>query len=263
MPPAQPSPTRAELRAGARLATRLVAEAVATAIFFIVALGFALYAGSTGNGTLAVGFAFGFAALGCIIGVGHISGAHLNPAVTVGAWLAGRFPGRDVIPYIGAQLVGGLVAGGVLWYFASQSPEFASGSQAMAGISIGFGEHSPGGFALAPAIVAEVLGTALLIGIILAATARHANAAMAPLTIALTLAVLVMWIIPFTNGALNPARASATAVWAIADGSWPVVQLWAWWAAPLVGAAAAGLLYRRFGAPQHTPEIEILDVEDR
>lgn len=255
--------THAPLRAVASLRTRLIAEAAGTAVFFILALGFAMFAVSLGNGTLAVGLAFGFAALGCIVAVGHISGAHLNPAVTVGAWLAGRFAGRDVLPYIGAQLVGGLVAGAALWYFASESPEFDSGAAAMSDLSIGFGEHSPGGFALAPTIVAEAVGTALLVAIILAATARHANAAMAPLTIALALAVLVMWIIPFTNGALNPARASATAVWAIADGSWPVVQLWAWWAAPLIGAAAAGLLYRRFGTPQQTPEIEILAVHER
>lgn len=251
----------AESISGPTLATRMLTEAVATCLFFAVALSFGIFSGALGNGSLAIGLIWGFAVIGAIIGAGHISGAHMNPAVTVGAWLAGRFPGRDVGPYAAAQLVGGLAAGAIVYYIAAEAPLTGhDGASTLATLSIGYGEHSPAGFAMLPALLGEATATALLVTVVLAATARRANAAMAPLVIGLVLAVLVMWAMPFTNAGLNPARATATAVWAVGGASWPLSQLWAFWLAPLAGASVAGLLYRRFGAPQHAAEIEILEV---
>lgn len=234
--------------AGPSMASRLVAEAAGAFVLFTFGLGAAIWALPFNSGqTWAVGLGFGTALLVLIVALGRISGAHFNPAVTVGLWAAGRFPARDIAPYVLAQVLGGVAAGGVLRLVLGASPAAPNGADGMDGLSIGWGDHSPWGVGLAGAIAAEALFTGALVATILAATSVKAPAHQAPFTIAITLAVLVVCAIPFTNGALNPARATATAVW---SHGWALGQLWAWWVAPALGGLVAGLGFRAFGAPE-------------
>ncbi len=248
-----------EDRSGPSLVARLVAEAAGTFVFILVALGVALFMPAFSETRLTVALAFGFAAWGVIVAIGHVSGAHLNPAVTVGLWAAGRFPGIDVLPYVLAQVLGASAAGAALWGFMVSSPNVTDGRAIMDGISIGFGEHSPTQFGLVPGLVAELVGTAILLAVVLSATSVRAVRNMAPATIGVSLTILVAWIIPFTNGALNPARATGTALFA---NTWALTQLWAWWVAPLVGAVITGLLYRAFGPREDVERVEVVEVID-
>lgn len=236
------SPARPD---AASLASRLVAEAVGTFVLITAGLGTAVLAMPYNqNMTIIVSLGFGVAALVLIVALGHVSGAHFNPAVTVGFWAAGRFPARDIAPYVLAQVAGAVVSGGLLRLLVDVVPDGVGGADAMDALSIGYGAHSPWGVGVGIAVVAEVVLTAGLLATILSATSIKAPPHQAPFTIALGLTMLIMLIIPFTNGALNPARATGTAVFAH---SWAVGQLWAWWLATLAGAAAVGFLYRRFG----------------
>ena len=191
-----------------------------------------------GIGYLGVALAFGLSVLTMAYALGPISGAHLNPAVSVGLWLSGRFPGSRLLPYIVAQVLGGLAAGGVLFLIASGKVGF----DASAGFAAnGYGEHSPGGYSMFAALLTEVVLTAMFLLIILGATAKRAPAGFAPIAIGLTLSLIHLISIPVTNTSVNPARSTAVAFFA---GEWAVSQLWLFWVAPLLGAGLGALAYR-------------------
>lgn len=189
-----------------------------------------------GIGFVGVALAFGLTVLTMAYAIGHISGCHLNPAVTVGLAVGRRFPWIEVIPYIIAQVVGAVIAAAVLYAIASGKPEFKVGGFA----SNGYGEHSPGGYSMAAALVAEVVLTFMFLMIILGATDSRAPAGFAPIAIGLGLTLIHLVGIPVTNTSVNPARSTGPALFAEA---WALKQLWAFWAAPIVGAVLAGLVY--------------------
>ncbi|OLF51425.1 aquaporin Z [Pseudomonas chlororaphis] len=191
-----------------------------------------------GIGYLGVALAFGLSVLTMAYAVGPISGGHFNPAVSVGLWLGGRFPASRLLPYIVAQVLGGLAAGGVLFLIASGK----TGFDASAGFAAnGYGEHSPGGYSMFAALLTEVVLTAMFLLIILGATAKRASAGFAPIAIGLTLTLIHLISIPVTNTSVNPARSTAVAFFA---GEWAVSQLWLFWVAPLLGAGLGALAYR-------------------
>jgi len=195
-----------------------------------------------GIGLHGVALAFGLTVLTMAFAIGHISGAHLNPAVSVGLWAGGRFPGNQVLPYVVAQVIGGLLAGGVLYLIASGK----AGFEASAGFaSNGYGEHSPGGYSLAAAAVSEVVMTGMFLFIIMGATSRRAPAGFAPIAIGLALTLIHLISIPVTNTSVNPARSTGVAFYA---GGWAISQLWLFWVAPVVGGIAGALMYRAVDA---------------
>lgn len=240
------------------LLARLGAEAFGTFFLVLAGLGVALYAGVTGlgGGPLAVALAFGIAVMASAIAVGHISGGHFNPAVTFGAAIAGRMSWRDVLPYWLAQLIGGALASSVLYVVLSSLPAIAGHEREFfSGAANGFDAHSPiaaqakVGFGLLGALLIELVLTAVFVGVILGATDRRSAYSQAPFAIGFTFAVGILIALPVTNGALNPARATAAAIYS--DG-WAFGQLWLFWVAPLAGAALAALVYRAFAAePVH------------
>ncbi|MDE0572523.1 aquaporin [Demequina sp. B12] len=246
---------------GPSLLATMLSEAAGTFILVFMGVGTALYAGAIGAGTLAVAFGF---ALGVIIAAlifGGISGAHLNPAVTFGLWVAGRFPGRDVAPYWIAQLLGATVAGMILFVTADSHPVNTSAEATRTFVSAGangYGDHSPVGFGWGAGLIIEVIIAALLVGVVLAVTSVFAKdgAVAAPFAIGLTVGFLVLVAVPFTNGALNPARATGIAVW---SDIWALQQVWLFWLAPLVGAAIAGLLYRVLGPTEDLIAVERIE----
>ena len=191
-----------------------------------------------GIGLLGVSLAFGLTVLTMAYGIGHISGCHLNPAVTFGLMVGGRFKGADVPAYVIAQVLGGIVAAGLLYYIASGAPGFdPSGGLA----ANGYGAHSPGQYSLASALVTEVVMTFMFLMIILGATDGRAPAGFAPIAIGLGLTLIHLISIPVTNTSVNPARSTGPAV--IMNG-WALGQLWLFWLAPLLGAGLAGVVYR-------------------
>lgn len=194
-----------------------------------------------GIGLLGVSLAFGLTVLTMAYAIGHISGCHLNPAVTLGLWAGGRFELPQVAPYIAAQVVGGVLAGGALYLIASG----AAGFDVSAGFaSNGYGEHSPGGYSLLSALVAEIILTMMFLLVIMGATDARAPAGMAPVAIGLCLTLIHLISIPVTNTSVNPARSTAVAVYV---GDWAVMQLWLFWVAPIVGGVLGALLYRVVG----------------
>ncbi len=243
--------------AGPSLTARLVAEAVGTFALVLLGVGAAALSGVGSNGTLAIGLSFGITVLAGVIAVGHISGAHFNPAVTVGAWIAGRLQGGYVIGYILAQVIGGALGAAVLAGVFGSHPDISNVKNFMSTTAIGFGEHSPANFSMVAAIIIEAVAVALLVAVVLASTSVRAPKGAAPFSIGLTLAILVMWAIPFTNAGLNPARATATAIF---SESWALGQLWVFWLAPLIGAAIVGLLFRAFSPEEEFETVEVLDV---
>jgi aquaporin Z len=195
-----------------------------------------------GIGLTGVSLAFGLTVLTMAFAIGHISGCHLNPAVSIGLWAGGRFPAKDLVPYIVAQVIGGIVAGGVLYLIASGKAGFSlSGGFA----SNGYGEHSPGGYALGAALVCEVVMTMMFLVVILGATDARAPAGFAPIAIGLCLTLIHLISIPVTNTSVNPARSTGVAVYV---GGWAVEQLWLFWLAPIVGALIGALIYRVIGS---------------
>src|SRR5205085_520193 len=191
-----------------------------------------------GIGLLGVSFAFGLTVLTMAYAVGHVSSGHFNPAVTVGLFTAKRIPASDVLPYIAAQVVGGIVGAGVLYLIASGKAGFdLAGGFA----SNGFGEHSPGHYSLVAALVCEVVMTFFFLVIILGSTDRRAPAGMAPLAIGLALTLIHLISIPVTNTSVNPARSTGPAV---IVGGWALAQLWLFWVVPILGGALGGLAYR-------------------
>jgi aquaporin Z len=195
-----------------------------------------------GIGLLGVSLAFGLTVLTMAFAIGHISGCHLNPAVSVGLWAGGRFEARDLLPYIVAQVLGALAAGGVLYIIASGKPGF---DVAAGFASNGFGAHSPGGYSLLAALVCEVVMTAMFLVIILGATDERAPKGFAPIAIGLALTLIHLISIPVTNTSVNPARSTGVALFA---GGWAIEQLWAFWVAPLAGALLGAVVYRVIGA---------------
>jgi aquaporin Z len=195
-----------------------------------------------GIGLTGVSLAFGLTVLTMAFAIGHISGCHLNPAVSIGLWAGGRFPAKDLVPYIVAQVIGGIVAGGVLYLIASGKSGFSlSGGFA----SNGYGEHSPGGYALGAALICEVVMTMMFLVVILGATDARAPAGFAPISIGLCLTLIHLISIPVTNTSVNPARSTGVAVYV---GGWAVEQLWLFWLAPIVGALIGALIYRVIGS---------------
>jgi len=190
-----------------------------------------------GIGFAGVAFAFGLTVLTMVYAIGPISGAHLNPAVSVGLFVARRFPSRHLLPYILAQVVGAIAAAGILYVIASGAPGFSlSGGFA----SNGYAEHSPGGYSLLAALVCELVMTFMFLMIILGATDKRAPAGFAGLAIGLALTLIHLISIPVTNTSVNPARSTGPAVFV---GGWALQQLWLFWLAPIVGAVLAGIVY--------------------
>jgi aquaporin Z len=244
---------------------RLGAEALGTFILVLGGCGAAVLAAEfvdpvsseatgLGIGFVGVSLAFGLTVLGGAYALGHVSGGHFNPAVTLGLVAGKRFAVRDAAPYIAAQLVGGIVAAVVLWLIAIGRDGATADTLAAAGFaSNGYGDHSPGHFALAACFLAEAVLTAVFLFVIIGITDRRAPKGFAPLAIGLTLTLIHLVCIPVTNTSVNPARSTAPALMlAIGGGeSWAIGQLWLFWVAPILGAVIAGVAYR-FVAPGET-----------
>jgi aquaporin Z len=197
---------------------------------------------NVGIGLLGVSLAFGLTVLTMAFAIGHISGCHLNPAVSVGLWAGGRFPAKQLPPYIIAQVLGAIVAGGVLYLIASGKAGFdlASGFA-----SNGYGVHSPGGYSLLAALVIEVVMTMMFLFVIMGATDKRAPQGFAPIAIGLCLTLIHLISIPVTNTSVNPARSTGVALFA---GGWAIAQLWLFWLAPIVGGALGAVIYRFIGS---------------
>jgi len=196
---------------------------------------------AVGIGLLGVSLAFGLTVLTMAYAIGHISGCHLNPAVSIGLWAGGRFPANKLAPYILSQVLGGILAGGVLYIIASGKIGF----DLHAGFaSNGYGMHSPGGYSLLAALVCETVMTMMFLIIILGATDTRAPQGFAPLAIGLGLTLIHLISIPVTNTSVNPARSTAVALFV---GDWALTQLWLFWVAPVVGALLGAAVYRYIG----------------
>ena len=197
-----------------------------------------------GIGLHGVSLAFGLTVLTMAYAIGHISGCHLNPAVSIGLWAGGRFPARDLAPYIVAQVLGGIAAGAVLYVIASGAAGF---DVAKGFASNGYGVHSPGGYSLLAALVTEVVMTLFFLLVILGATDKRAPAGFAPIAIGLALTLIHLISIPVTNTSVNPARSTGVAVFV---GDWALAQLWLFWVAPIVGALIGAVVYRLIGVEE-------------
>jgi aquaporin Z len=195
-----------------------------------------------GIGLLGVAFAFGLTVLTMAYAIGHVSGCHLNPAVSIGLWAGGRFEANKLPGYIIAQCLGAIVAGGVLYLIVSGKADFTTiGGFA----SNGYGEHSPGGYSLLSGLVTEVVMTMMFLFIILSVTHKNAPAGFAGLAIGLTLTLIHLISIPVTNTSVNPARSLGVAIYV---GDWALAQLWLFWVAPIAGALLGALIYRFVGS---------------
>ncbi len=220
---------------------RLLAEFIGTFWLVLGGCGSAVLAAAfpdVGIGLLGVSLAFGLTVLTMAYAIGHISGCHLNPAVSLGLVAGGRFPAGDLAPYIGAQVAGAIAAGAVLYVIASGAPGF----DVTAGFaSNGYGAHSPGGYSFAAALICEIVMTMMFLFIIMGATDSRAPAGFAPLAIGLALTLIHLISIPVTNTSVNPARSTGVAVFA---GGLALKQLWLFWVAPLIGGFLGGVIYR-------------------
>ncbi|CAM2934122.1 aquaporin Z [Moritella viscosa] len=225
------------------LTKKLAAEFIGTFWLVLGGCGSAVLAAAfpdVGIGLLGVSLAFGLTVLTMAFAVGHISGCHLNPAVSIGLWSGGRFSGAELGPYIFAQVLGGIAGAATLYVIASGQVGF----DASAGFaSNGYGEHSPGGYTLVAALVTEIVMTFMFLIIILGATDKRAPQGFAPIAIGLALTLIHLISIPVTNTSVNPARSTGVAIF---QGDWALSQLWLFWVAPIVGAILAGIVYRWF-----------------
>lgn len=192
-----------------------------------------------GIGLLGVSLAFGLTVLTMAFAIGHISGCHLNPAVTIGLWAGGRFETKDVVPYIIAQVIGGVIAGGVLYVIATGQAGFDVVGSGFA--ANGYGAHSPGQYSMVAALVTEVVMTMMFLIVIMGATDKRAPQGFAPIAIGLCLTLIHLISIPVTNTSVNPARSTGVAVFV---GDWAVSQLWLFWVAPIVGGILGALVYK-------------------
>jgi len=194
-----------------------------------------------GIGFLGVALAFGLTLLTMAYAIGPISGCHINPAVSIGLWAGGRFPAKELLPYIVAQVLGGVVAGGVLYLIASGK----AGFDVSAGFAAnGYGDHSPGGYSLQAALITEVVMTMMFLVIILGSTDKRAPQGFAPLAIGLGLTLIHLISIPVTATSVNPARSTGVALYA---GGWAISQLWLFWVAPIIGGVLGAVVYRYIG----------------
>jgi aquaporin Z len=229
------------------MSKRLVAEFIGTFWLVLGGCGSAVLAAAfptLGIGFLGVALAFGLTVLTMAFAIGHISGCHLNPAVSVGLVAGGRFPIGELPHYIGAQLLGGVAGAGVLYVIASGH----AGFDVSAGFAAnGYGSHSPGGYALGACLVSEIVFTFMFLLIILGSTDERAPKALAPIAIGLALTLIHLISIPVTNTSVNPARSTGPALFV---GGWAIGQLWLFWVAPLIGAVLAGGVYRWLGSKE-------------
>ena len=229
---------------------KLAAEFIGTAWLVLGGCGAAVLAAAfpaLGIGFVGVSLAFGLTVLTMAYAIGHVSGCHLNPAVSVGLWAGGRFPARDLPAYVGAQVLGAVAGAGVLYVIASGH----AGFDVHAGFaSNGYDAHSPGGFSMMAALVCEVVMTFAFLFVILGSTHGAAPKGFAPIAIGLCLTLIHLISIPVTNTSVNPARSTGPALFA---GGWALQQLWLFWVAPLVGAAIAGFVYRWVGGDEPKP----------
>jgi aquaporin Z len=221
---------------------KFMAEFLGTFVLVFGGCGSAVLAAgfpALGIGFVGVALAFGLTVLTMAYAVGHISGGHFNPAVTLGMWAGGRFPASQIVTYIAAQVLGGIAAAAVLYVIASGQSGFDAAASGFA--ANGFGEHSPGGFSLLSGMVSEGVLTALFLIVIHGATDKRAPAGFAPIAIGLALTLIHLVSIPVTNTSVNPARSTAVAIF---QGGWAMGQLWMFWLMPAVGGIVGGLLYR-------------------
>jgi len=226
------------------LSKRLLAECFGTFWLVLGGCGSAVLAAGfpqLGIGFLGVAFAFGLTVLTMAYAIGHISGCHLNPAVSVGLCVGGRFPVKELIPYILVQVIGATIAAGILYVIASGKPGFnlAAGFAAN-----GYGAHSPGGYSLIAGFVTEIVMTLFFLLVIMGATDRRAPQGFAPIAIGLCLTLIHLVDIPVTNASVNPARSTSQAIFV---GGWALSQLWLFWVAPIIGAGIGGIVYRFLG----------------
>lgn len=226
-------------------AKQLVAEFIGTFWLVLGGCGSAVLAAAfpnVGIGLLGVALAFGLTVLTMAFAIGHISGCHLNPAVSIGLWAGGRFDAKDLLPYIIVQVLGGILAGAVLYFIASGK----AGFDVSAGFaSNGYGEHSPGGYSLGAGFVTEVVMTFMFLFVIHGAIDPRAPQGLAPIAIGLCLTLIHLISIPVTNTSVNPARSTGVALFV---GGWAIQQLWLFWIAPIIGAILGGSVYRWLGA---------------
>ena len=219
---------------------KLLAEFIGTLWLVLGGCGSAVLAAGfpdLGIGFVGVSLAFGLTVVTMAYAIGHISGCHLNPAVSIGLWMGGRFDTKDLVPYIIAQVLGGIAGAGILYVIASGQPGFELGGFA----ANGYGQHSPGGYGMTAALVTEVVMTFMFLIVILGATHSKAPAGFAGLAIGLALTLIHLISIPVTNTSVNPARSTSQALFV---GDWAMSQLWLFWAAPIIGAVLAGLVYK-------------------
>jgi len=226
---------------------KFVAEFIGTFWLVLGGCGSAVLAAAfpdVGIGLMGVSLAFGLTVLTMAYAIGHISGCHLNPAVSIGLWAGGRFPANQLLPYIVAQVVGAVAAGGVLYLIATGKAGFdVAGGFA----SNGYGQHSPGAYSLQAAFITEVVMTMMFLIIIMGATDKRAPAGFAPIAIGLGLTLIHLISIPVTNTSVNPARSTGVALFV---GDWATAQLWLFWVAPIIGAVLGALAYRFICTPQ-------------
>lgn len=219
---------------------KLVAEFIGTLWLVLGGCGSAVLAAGypeLGIGFVGVSIAFGLTVLTMVYAIGHISGCHLNPAVSIGLWIGGRFEGKELLPYILAQVLGGIAGAGILYLIVSGK----SGAEIGSFAANGYGEHSPDGYGMLSALVAEIVMTFMFLIVILGATHSRAPKGFAGIAIGLALTLIHLISIPVTNTSVNPARSTSQAIFV---GDWALGQLWLFWVAPIVGAILAGLVYK-------------------
>ena len=229
---------------------KFIAEFIGTLWLVLGGCGSAVLAAGfpeMGIGFVGVSLAFGLTVVTMAYAIGHISGCHLNPAVTIGVWIGGRFEGKDVFPYIIAQIMGGIAGAAILFLIASGKSDFVLGGFA----SNGYGEHSPGGYSMTSALIIELVMTFIFLFVILGSTYTKAPRGFAGLAIGLCLTLIHLISIPVTNTSVNPARSTSQALFV---GDWALDQLWLFWLAPIVGAILAGLVYKAI-SPEMTDRL--------
>ncbi|MDN3524708.1 aquaporin Z [Halomonas sabkhae] len=220
---------------------RYIAEFIGTLCLVLFGCGSIVLSASfpsLGIGLLGIALAFGLTMLTMALAISHISGCHLNPAVSIGLWAGGRFPGNELPYYIASQLMGALIAAGMLYLIASGKPgfDFSQGFGAN-----GYGEHSPGGYDVISALLTETLMTMIYVFVMLGATDKRAPARVAPFAAGLCLTMIYLISVPITNGSINPARSTSAAMFV---GDWAMDQLWLFWIAPMTGALLGAVVYR-------------------
>lgn len=233
---------------------KYIAEFIGTMWLVLGGCGAAVLAAAfpdLGIGFVGVALAFGLTVLTGVYAFGHISGGHFNPAVSVGLWAGGRLPGKEVVPYVISQVLGGILGAAILYVIATGKSDFTSiGGFA----SNGYGEHSPGGYSLVACLVCEIVMTAMFIIVIMGATHKRASGAFAGIAIGLALTLIHLISIPVTNTSVNPARSLAPAIF---QGDWALGQVWLFWVAPLIGGIIGGIVYKAL-LPNDLPEPESL-----